>query len=143
VSEQQTSTAKARELLLMVIAFSGIFLYGLLAALTGSMLSTLERNQFLPNDSAVGTFLLINAIGAVLAYVISGPIIDRIGKKFALLFGTALVITSMIGFALTVTRVQAPGLVLTAVKTARVRRSACFDAEAVEHIRNRSASSQC
>ncbi len=59
MSEQQSSTAKARDLLLMVIAFSGIFLYGLLAALTGSMLSTLERNQFLPNDSAVGTFLLI------------------------------------------------------------------------------------
>lgn len=91
----------------MIIAFSGIFLYGLLAALPGSVLPTLERNQFLPNDTAVGTFLLINAIGAVLAYVISGPIIDRIGKKFALTVGTALVVTSMIGFAVTLTRIQA------------------------------------
>jgi len=47
----------------MIIAFFGIFVYGLLAALPGSVLPTLERNQYLPNDSAVATFLLINAIG--------------------------------------------------------------------------------
>src|SRR5262245_25908094 len=91
----------------MIIAFTGIFLYGLLAALPGSVLPTLERNQFLPNDSAIGTFLLINAIGAVLAYLVSGPIIDRIGKKFALVFGTVLVIVAMVGFALIVTKVEA------------------------------------
>ena len=91
----------------MIIAFFGIFVYGLLAALPGSVLPTLERNQYLPNDSAVATFLLINAIGAVLAYLVSGPIIDRFGKKFALFFGATLVITSMASFALTVTNVLA------------------------------------
>jgi fucose permease len=96
----------------MFIAFLGIFVYGLLAALPGSVLPTLERNQYLPNDSAVGTFLLINAVGAVLAYAVSGPIIDRIGKKFALLFGTALVIASMAGFYLTVTKVHAASALL-------------------------------
>jgi fucose permease len=104
---QKTRSFSVHDLLLMFIAFFGIFVYGLLAALPGSVLPTLERNQFLPNDGAVGTFLLINAIGAVLAYLVSGPIIDRLGKKFALLFGAALVIASMGGFALTVTRVQA------------------------------------
>ncbi|HEV8369013.1 MAG TPA: MFS transporter [Pyrinomonadaceae bacterium] len=107
MSQQPPNASQTHTLLLMIIAFAGIYLYGLLAALPGSVLPTLERNQFLPNDSAVGTFLLINAIGAVLAYVISGPIIDRIGDKFALLFGTALVSLSMIGFALVVTKVQA------------------------------------
>ena len=91
----------------MTIAFAGISVYGLLATLPGSVLPTLERNQFLPNDSAVGTFLLINAIGAVLAYIISGPIIDRIGTKVALLVGSICVIGSMVGFALIVTRIQA------------------------------------
>jgi len=91
----------------MLIAFFGIFVYGLLAALPGSVLPTLERNQFLPNDSAVGTFLLINAIGAVLAYIVSGPIIDRIGTKVALLVGSLCVIGSMVGFALIVTHIQA------------------------------------
>jgi len=81
---------------LMFIAFAGIFLYGLLAALPGSVLPTLERNQYLPSDSSVGTFLLINAVGAVLAYVISGPIIDRIGTKVALLFGSVSVICAMV-----------------------------------------------
>jgi len=91
----------------MFIAFLGIFVYGLLAALPGSVLPTLERNQYLPSDNAVGTFLLINAIGAVLAYCVSGPIIDRIGKKFALSFGSILVIASMCGFGLIVTKVHA------------------------------------
>jgi fucose permease len=90
----------------MLIAFAGIFLYGLLAALPGSVLPSLERSQFLPNDSSIGTFLLINAVGAVLAYLVSGPLIDRIGKKFALSFGTLLVIVSMVAFALTVSRVH-------------------------------------
>ena len=107
MTEQRTDSLTAGSLVLMIIAFAGIFLYGLLAALPGSVLPTLERNQYLPNDSTVGTFLLINAIGAVLAYTISGPIIDRIGKKFALFFGSALVAVSMGGFALTVTKVPA------------------------------------
>ena len=101
----------ARELGLMLIAFLGIFVYGLLSALPGAVLPTLERNRYLPNDSSVGTFLLINAAGAVLAYIVSGPIIDRIGKKFALGSGAALVIASMTGFALAVTKLS-PGSAL-------------------------------
>jgi len=76
----------------------------LLAALPGAVLPTLERNQYLPNDSAVGNFLLVNAAGAVLAYLISGPVIDRLGKKFALSGGAVFVVVSMVGFALVVTR---------------------------------------
>ena len=91
----------------MFIAFLGIFIYGLLAALPGSVLPTLERSRYLPDDGAVGTFLLINAVGAVLAYLVSGPVIDRVGKKVALGAGAALVVISMAGFALTVTRVDA------------------------------------
>ena len=112
MSTEQTRSFSGHDLLLMFIAFLGIFVYGLLAALPGSVLPTLERNQYLPNDSAVGTFLLINAVGAVLAYVVSGPIIDRIGKKFALFFGTALVMASMAGFYLTVTKMQAASALL-------------------------------
>lgn len=103
-------------LVMMFVAFFGIFVYGLLAALPGSVLPTLERGGFLPTDKAIGDFLLINAMGAVLAYLASGPIIDRLGKKFALLVGALGVIASLAGFALTVTHVQpqaALGLVLT------------------------------
>src|SRR5215831_9586658 len=87
------------------MAFLGIFLYGLLSALPGSVLPTLERNQYLPTDKQVATFLLINAIGAVLAYMISGPLIDKVGKKLTLVGGTFVVIASMVGMALIVTQV--------------------------------------
>ena len=112
MSTPQTQSSSGHGLLLMLIAFFGIFVYGLLAALPGSVLPTLERNQYLPNDSAVATFLLINAVGAVLAYLVGGPIIDRIGKKFALAFGAALVIVSLAGFALIVTRMSAAAALL-------------------------------
>jgi fucose permease len=98
----------------MLVAFAGIFVYGLLSALPGSVLPTLERNQYLPDDSAVATFLLINAAGAVLAYLLSGPVIDRVGKKFALAGGAALVVVSMAGLALTVSEVS-PGAALALV----------------------------
>lgn len=98
----------------MLVAFLGIFIYGLLSALPGSVLPTLERNGFLPDDNSVGTFLLINAAGAVLAYLVSGPIIDRRGKKIALACGSALAAVSMVGFALIVTRLGG-GLALIAI----------------------------
>jgi fucose permease len=107
LAEEPGISSTSRSSLLMLLAFYGIFVYGLLAALPGSVLPTLERNQFLSTDSQVGTFLLFNAVGAVLAYIISGPIIDRIGKKFALLVGTSLVMISMFAFALIVAKVEA------------------------------------
>src|SRR5215208_3463344 len=39
--------------LLMAIAFFGIFVYGLLTALPGTVIPDLERNKFLPNDAVV------------------------------------------------------------------------------------------
>jgi fucose permease len=85
----------------------GIFLYGLLTALPGAVLPTLERNEYLPSDAQVATFLLINAVGAVLAYLVSGPLIDKVGKKLTLIGGSLVVIASMVGLALIVTRVSA------------------------------------
>src|SRR6202171_6590338 len=106
LSKDQSCFA-GHDLLLLIIAFLGIFVYGLLAALPGSVLPTLERNQYLPNDKQVATFLLINAVGAVLAYLVSGPLIDKVGKKLTLIAGTVVVIASMVGLALTVTNVAA------------------------------------
>ncbi|MGH9763657.1 MAG: MFS transporter, partial [Blastocatellia bacterium] len=97
---------EGHNLLLMFIAFFGIFVYGLLTALPGTVLPELERNHYLPNDAAAGTFLLINAIGAVVAYSVSGPITDRIGKKFTLWVGSLLAGASMAGFALVVSYVK-------------------------------------
>lgn len=114
MSKEQRETPGGRGPALMLVAFFGIFVYGLLSALPGSVLPTLERGRYLPDDGAVGTFLLINAAGAVLAYLVSGPVIDRVGKKFALACGAGLVAASMAGFALTVTGVS-PGAALFAL----------------------------
>jgi fucose permease len=100
-------SASGHNMLLMFVGFLGIFVYGLLAALPGSVLPTLERAQYLPNDKSIGNFLFINAVGAVIAYMVSGPVTDRIGKKFTLSAGVLLVIAAMVGFALTVTQVSA------------------------------------
>jgi len=105
LNDQASSPTSGHNLWLLLIAFLGIFLYGLLSALPGSVLPTLERNQYLPTDKQVATFLLINAIGAVLAYMISGPLIDKVGKKLTLVGGTFVVIASMVGMALIVTQV--------------------------------------
>ena len=103
-----TGSTEGRGLLLMAIAFFGIFVYGLLTALPGAVLPELERNKFLANDAVVGTFLLINAAGAVLAYLVSGPLTDRFGKKFTLAVGAILVIASMSSFAFVVNNVAPP-----------------------------------
>jgi len=100
-------SSTGHNLLLLFIAFFGIFVYGLLTALPGAVLPELERHQFLPNDANVATFLFINAVGAVLAYIVSGPLTDRLGKKFTLWVGSALVIGSMAGLALIVGNVPA------------------------------------
>ena len=107
MATQEGKPLGSRSLMLLFVAFLGIFLYGLLAALPGSVLPTLERNQYLPTDNEVGTFLLINAAGAVLAYLLSGPLIDKVGKKLTLIAGTILVIMSMAGLALIVTNLAA------------------------------------
>jgi fucose permease len=112
LTTQKDRSTGSHSFLLLLVAFLGIFLYGLLSALPGSVLPTLERNQYLPTDAQVGTFLFINAIGAVLAYLISGPLIDKVGKKLTLIAGTVLVIASMVGFALIVTHVGAAAALL-------------------------------
>ncbi|HET9533321.1 MAG TPA: MFS transporter, partial [Blastocatellia bacterium] len=104
---EKSRSFSGHDMLLMFVGFLGIFVYGLLAALPGSVLPTLERGQYLPNDKSIGDFLFINAVGAVLAYLVSGPITDRVGKKFTLSAGAALVIAAMVGFALVVTQMSA------------------------------------
>jgi len=112
LATQEGRSFSSHSFLLLLVAFLGIFLYGLLSALPGAVLPTLERNQYLPGDTQVGNFLFINAVGSVLAYLISGPLIDKVGKKLTLIAGSVLVITSMAGLALIVTRVGAAAALL-------------------------------
>jgi fucose permease len=107
MSATKESTRSSSSLVLMAIAFLGIFVYGLLTALPGTVLPELERHLYLPDDGAASAFLFINAIGAVVAYCVAGPITDRIGKKFTLWVGAGLAAASMFALGLVVTKVPA------------------------------------
>lgn len=114
MSEPGTERLTGRNLSLLALAFFGIFIYGLISALPGSVLPTLERSQYLPNDSAVATFLLINAVGALVAYLVSGPVIDRVGMKTALAGGALVAVVALAGLGLAVTKV-APTAALASI----------------------------
>jgi fucose permease len=114
LSERRTGPPAGRRPVLLALAFFGIFIYGLISALPGSVLPTLERSRYLPNDSAVGTFLLINAVGALVAYLVSGPVIDRVGMKTALGGGALTAAVALVGFGLAVTKV-APSAALGSI----------------------------
>ena len=106
MSERRNGPPAGRSLALLALAFFGIFVYGLISALPGSVLPTLERGRYLPGDSAVATFLLVNAVGALVAYLVSGPVIDRVGMKAALGGGALLAALALAGFGLAVTKVE-------------------------------------
>lgn len=114
MSERRDGSHAGRNLILLALAFFGIFIYGLISALPGSVLPTLERSLYLPNDSAVATFLLINAVGALVAYLVSGPVIDRVGMKTALAGGALTAVAALAGLGLAVTKV-APTAALASI----------------------------
>ncbi|HWS90354.1 MAG TPA: MFS transporter [Pyrinomonadaceae bacterium] len=114
MSERRTGSLTGRDLTLLALAFFGIFVYGLISALPGSVLPTLERGGYLPDDSAVGTFLLVNAVGALAAYLVSGPVIDRVGMKAALGGGALVAAAALAGLGLAVTKV-APSAALVSI----------------------------
>lgn len=114
MSERSDGPPAGRHLTLLALAFFGIFVYGLISALPGSVLPTLERGRYLPDDSAVATFLLINAVGALVAYLVSGPVIDRVGMKTALAGGAVVAAAALAGMGLAVTKV-APSAALVSI----------------------------
>lgn len=112
--ERRTDRPAGQSAMLLALAFYGIFIYGLISALPGSVLPTLERGRYLPGDSAVATFLLINAVGALVAYLVSGPVIDRVGLKAALGGGALVAAVALACFGLSVTKV-APEAALVSI----------------------------
>ena len=74
--------------MLIFAAILVIFVYGTIAPLLGTLMPT-----FALDDAQKGTIALANALGLVAASVSVGPLIDRKGKKIALLAGLVLVCT--------------------------------------------------
>lgn len=83
--------SKAR---LIPAAILAIFVYGMIAAMLGTLLPELSRKYGLTPDQN-GNIALAQAIGLILGSLAVGPLIDSKGKKSGLLLGLALIAASL------------------------------------------------
>lgn len=85
------SVSKSR---LIPAAILAIFVYGLIAAMLGTLLPELSRKYGLTPDQN-GNIALGQAIGLIIASLAVGPLIDNKGKKAGLLLGLGLIAVSL------------------------------------------------
>ncbi len=76
--------------MIVLAAILAIFVYGMIAAMLGTILPNLsERFKLTPRQN--GTIAMAQAIGLIIASVSAGPLIDNQGKKVGLVLGLALI----------------------------------------------------
>jgi fucose permease len=75
---------------LILAAVVAIFIYGMIAAMLGTILPNLsDRFQLSPRQN--GTIAFVQALGLIIASVGVGPLLDNEGKKLGLMLGLALI----------------------------------------------------
>jgi fucose permease len=82
--------------MLLAAAVLSIFVYGLIAAMLGTILPDLSR-KFSLNPRQNGNIAMAQAIGLMVGSFGVGPLIDVFGVKLGLLHGLALVALALIG----------------------------------------------
>ena len=94
--------------MLILAAILAIFVYGMIAAMLGTILPDLSaRFQLTPKQN--GTIAFCQALGLIIASVAVGPLIDNQGKKIGMLLGLSLITIALAllprasGFASTAT----------------------------------------
>ena len=80
--------------MLILAAILAIFVYGLIAAMLGTLLPELST-RFALTPGQNGDIALAQAIGLIIASVAVGPLIDIKGKKTGLLLGLGLIAVSL------------------------------------------------
>jgi fucose permease len=81
--------------MLILAAVLAIFVYGVIAAMLGTILPGLsERFHLTPNQNGVIAFA--QALGLMIASVGVGPLIDNEGKKIGLIIGLALIALALV-----------------------------------------------
>jgi fucose permease len=85
------SVSKGR---LIPAAILAIFVYGMIAALAGTIVPELS-NKFQLDPVQIGNFFLAQAIGMIIASISAGPLVDNKGKKTGLLLSLALIVVSL------------------------------------------------
>src|ERR1700680_4311010 len=76
--------------MLILAAILAIFVYGMIAAMLGTILPDLSaRFKLIPQQN--GTIALMQAVGLIVASISVGPLIDNEGKKVGLVLGLAII----------------------------------------------------
>jgi fucose permease len=94
--------------MLILAAILAIFVYGMIAAMLGTILPDLS-SRFKLSPKQNGTIAFCQALGLILASVAVGPLIDNQGKKIGMLLGLSLITIALAllprasGFASTAT----------------------------------------
>lgn len=82
--------------MLILAAVIAIFVYGMIAALLGTILSDLSsRFQLTPRQN--GILATGQALGLMIASLGVGPLLDDLGKKTGLVLGLAFILAALIG----------------------------------------------
>ena len=76
--------------MLMLAAIVAIFIYGMIAAMLGTILPDLS-DRFHLSPSQNGTIAFAQALGLIVASLGVGPLLDNEGKKLGLVLGLALI----------------------------------------------------
>jgi fucose permease len=76
--------------MLIVAAVMAIFVYGMIAAMLGSILPDLSK-RFSLTPAQNGTIAMTQAIGLVIGSLMQGPLIDLQGKKVGMVLGLGLI----------------------------------------------------
>jgi fucose permease len=79
---------------LILAAIIAIFIYGMIAAMLGTILPELS-DRFHLSPSQNGTIAFAQAIGLILASLAAGPVLDNQGKKLGIVLGLALIATAL------------------------------------------------
>jgi fucose permease len=85
--------------MLFTAAILGIFVYGIIAAMLGTILPDLSKKYSL-SPKQNGNIALIQAIGLMIGSFFSGPLMDLHGKQLGMLLGLGLVAVALIGLRL-------------------------------------------
>src|ERR1700681_2922308 len=81
--------------MLILAAILAIFVYGMIAAMLGTILPDLAaRFQLTPKQN--GTIAFYQALGLIIASLSVGPLIDNEGKKVGMVLGLALITLALV-----------------------------------------------
>src|ERR1700691_1887054 len=76
--------------MLILAAIVAIFIYGMIAAMLGTILPELS-DRFRLSPSQNGTIALAQALGLIIASLAVGPLLDNEGKKLGLILGLTFI----------------------------------------------------